>query len=116
MNISRKLNQTAVYWGNPVNSGRGGRTFDEPVEISVRWEQKQELFIDGIINQRISSRVVVYLMQDVVVGGFLYLGVLNDISSAEEADPMTISNAFAIRNFESTPNLKATAYLRKVWL
>ncbi len=115
MNLSKKLNQTAVYWANPVNDGQGGRTFDDPVELSVRWEQRQELFIDGF-GQEVRSTAVVYLLQDVVLGGFLYLGTLNDVSSAEEADPMNLSNAFAIRNFESIPNVKATAFLRKVWL
>jgi len=115
MNLSRKLNQTAVYWGNPVNDGQGGRIFDEPVEISVRWEQRQELFMDSN-GQEARSMAVIYLAQDVVLDGFLYLGTLNDISSAEEADPMILSNAFAIRNFESVPNVKATTFLRRVWL
>ena len=109
------LNQVAVYWGNPVNDGQGGRTFDNPVEIAVRWEQKQELFIDGN-GQEVRSMAVVYLAQSVVLDGFLYLGVLNDISSAEEADPMTISNAFAIRGYQSIPNVRATKFLRRAWL
>ena len=115
MNLNRKLNQTAVYWGNPVNDGQGGRTFDDPVEVSVRWQQKQELFIDAN-GQEVRSMAVVYLAQDIVLDGFLYLGTLNDISGAEAADPMTIANAFAIRNFERIPNLKATKYLRVAWL
>lgn len=115
MNLSRKLNQTAVYWGNPVNDGQGGRTFDNPMEVSVRWEQKQELFTDAN-GQEVRSMAVVYLAQDVVLDGFLYLGTLNDISSAEEADPMIIASAFAIRNFRSISNLKATMHLRVAWL
>lgn len=115
MNLSSKLNQTAVYWANPINDGQGGRTFDDPVEVAVRWEQKQELFADAS-GQTVRSMAVVYLAQDVVLDGFLYLGTLNDISSAEEGDPMTLSNAYAIRNFQSTPNVKATTFLRKVWL
>lgn len=115
MNLSKKLNQTAVYWGNPVNDGQGGRTFDDPVEIAVRWEQKQELFIDAA-GQEARSSAVVYLAQDVVLGGFLYLGTLDDISSAEEADPMIVSNAYAIRNFQSIGNVKATTFLRRAWL
>lgn len=115
MNLSRKLNQTAVYWGNPINDGQGGRTFDDPVEISVRWEQRQELFVDDS-NKKVTSRVVLYLAQDVMVGGFMFLGTLNDISSAEEADPLTLQNALVIRNFQSVSNVKATIFLRRVWL
>jgi hypothetical protein len=115
MRLSGKLNQTAVYWGSPTSDGQGGRTFDDPVEVSVRWDQRQDLFIDGA-GQEVRSSAVVYLSQDVVLGGFLYLGTLDDISSAEEADPMTIDNAFEIRNFEKTGNVKATVFLRKAWL
>ena len=115
MNISRKLKQTAVYWANPTATGAGGRSFDAPVEVSVRWEQKQELFVNAD-GQETRSMAVVYSAQDMDLDGYLYLGTLNDISSAEEADPMILAGAFIIRGFESVPNVKATQYLRRIWL
>ena len=47
MDFTRLLNQTAVYWGSPSYDGYSKRTFATPVEVSVRWEDKQELFTDS---------------------------------------------------------------------
>jgi len=113
--LTDKLKQTAVYWGNPQSDGAGGRTFDDPVEISVRYEERQELFIDTN-GQEARSRAVVYLSQDVAMGGYLYLGDLDDLSSAEEGDPLLVQAAYEIRGFEKTPGIKAERFLRKVWL
>ena len=113
--VAGKLKQTAVYWGNPQSNGIGGRTFDEAVEIDVRWEQKQELFIDAA-GQETRSNAVVYADQDVDMGGYLFLGELTDLSSIEEGDPLAVDGAYEVRGFGSTPNLKADQSLRKIWL
>lgn len=113
--LTDKLKQTAVYWGSPQSDGAGGRTFDDPVELSVRWEQRQELFIDAS-GQESTSKAVVYLGQDVDIGGYLYLGDLDGLSSAEEGDPLTVGGAYEIRGFEKTPDIKADQFLRKAWL
>lgn len=113
--VLRQLNQTVVYWGNPANDGYGGRTFDDPVELDCRWSDKQDLFID-IDGQEKRSEAVVWVESDVVVGGYLYLGDLDDLSSAEEADPFEVTNAFEIRRFEKVPSVKADQFVRKAWL
>lgn len=111
------LNQTAVYWGSPTSDGTGGRTFGSayPVEVDVRWEQVQKLFIDGS-GQEVRSRAVVYVGQDLDLGGYLYLGTLDDLSSAEQADPLAISGAYEIRSFEKVPDINAGRFVRKAWL
>jgi len=113
--LTDKLRQTAVYWGNPQSDGAGGRTFDDPVEISIRWEERQELFIDAN-GQESTSKAVVYLGEDVNIGGYLYLGDFNDLSSAEEGDPLTVGGACEIRSFQKLPSIKADRFLRKAWL
>ena len=110
--ISGKLNQTAVYWGNPVSDGAGGRTFADPVEVAVRWEDK---FID-LRGREVRSRAVVYLAQDVVAEGYLYLGTLADLSSAEEGDPLSIAAAYEIRGYAKSPDVAGGRFLRQVWL
>lgn len=109
------LNQTVVYWANPTPTGAGGRGFDDPIEVDARWEQKQELFID-VNGQELRSRAVVHIDQAVDLGGYLYLGTLADLSSAEEGDPLSISAAYEIRNVAYIPDVKATKHLRKAWL
>jgi len=113
--LTDKLKQTAVYWANPQNDGFGGRTFDDPVEISVRWEDRQELFVD-VSGQEARSRAIVYLNQDVDMGAYLYLGNLADLSSAEEGDPLIVGSAYEIRGFKKIPDIRAERSLRRVWL
>lgn len=112
--FTHNLKQTAVYWGDPKNDGFGGRTFDAPVEISVRWEETSELFIDAS-GQEARSRAVVYVAQDVDIGGYLYLASLDDLSSALEG-PMQIEKAYEIRGFAKIPSIKADKFMRKAWL
>jgi hypothetical protein len=115
--ISHALKQTAVYWGDPVSDGAGGRTFGSayPVEIDCRWEQKADLFID-MAGQETRSRAVVYVSQDLDMGGYLFLGSLSELSGAEQADPLIVSRAYEIRQFQKVPNLKGDMTTRKAWL
>ena len=39
--------QTAVYWGSPVENGFGAKTFASPIEIKVRWTDKQQVIKGG---------------------------------------------------------------------
>lgn len=113
--LENQLKQAAVYWGNPSSDGYGGRTFDDPVEINVRWSDRQEMFVDTQAREQV-SRAVVYVATDLVIGGYLYLGALADLSSAEEGDPLSISTAYEIRSISKTPDIGADRFARKVWL
>jgi len=112
---TRNLKQKAVYWGNPQQKGFGGFVFDDPVEIRVRWENRVEVYLDSTGNKAIAQSVV-YLTQRVDVTGYLYLGELSEIGSAEEGNPEIVEGAFRILGYQKIPNLKATAFERKAWL
>ena len=109
------LKQTAVYWGTPTPDGDGARTFATAVEIKCRWEQKVDTITtpDG---DDIQSNAIVYCNQSVDRGGFLYLGTLADLSSAEAVNPMERSGAYEVRFIEPSPNRDATWHLYKVVL
>lgn len=111
--FTKNLLQTAVYWGAPVSDGYTGYTFAAGVEIACRWEQKQELFIDRE-GQEKRSLAVVYLGQDIVLGGRLYLGNLSDLGASP--DPQTVSGAYEIRAWAKIPTLCADLFQRKAWL
>ena len=113
--LTKNQKQTVVYWGNPVSDGSGGHSYDDPVEINARWQHKQELYIDST-GQEVKSAAIVYAGQDIDMDGYLFLGDLADLSSAEEGDPQTVDDAYRVGAFSKTPNLKATAFERKVWL
>ncbi len=107
--------QTAVYWSTPSPDGTGGYTFATPVEIPCKWEDVQKKFIDADGDEVVSSSAV-YLGQDVEIGGWLFLGDLDDISSADEDSPGAVSGAKEIRSFSKIPNFNATDFQRKAML
>lgn len=113
MNISRKLNQIAVYWGSPAASGYGGYAYDSPVDIDVRWEEKQELFVNDQGQQELSHSII-YTKHDLDVGGYVYLGEEADLDSSH-GNPEIIEAAYRIEAVAKSGNVKGTQYLRKVW-
>ncbi len=112
---NKLLTQTAVYWSPSSVDGWGVQTFADPVEVSVRWVEKTEMFIGGNGKEQISSAVVL-LDQDVEEEGYLFLGDLDDLDSGQEADPMTANTAFQIRAVKKVPDFRGSNFLRKVWL
>lgn len=113
--FTQSLKQTAVYWGGPTNTVDGDRTFDAAVELAVRWEVRHELFNDQY-GQEQRSNAIVYLAQDVDLGGYLFLGDLDDLDSAQEGDPMTVKAAREVRGLDKSPDYRGTGYMRKVYL
>ena len=112
--------QTAVYWGNPQPDGYGGKTYDDPVEISCRWDEKIQVITKQLIGtqgEEVISKAEILLTQDVDENGLLYLGVLDDLDSASEDDPATLENAWRILRFDKTPLFQsATEFIQKAYL
>lgn len=113
--LIENLIQTVVYWGNPTPDGYGSFTFDSPIEISARWVDRSELFIDST-GQESKSLAVVFIGQDIDIGGWLFLGELSDIDSGLTDTPHLVPNARQIRGFRKTPSLDSQIFERKVWL
>ncbi len=109
MRTADKYRQTATYWSTPVSDGFGGYDFTSPVPLQVRWEEKQEEFTDpeGKLN---ISRAVVYVPSDVTVGGYLFLG------SSTDANPSTEHEAYMIKQFAKTPDLRNLFNERRAFL
>lgn len=100
--------QQITYWP-ATPDGFGGNSFTTPQTIKGRWEDHVEETVDGMGNKLISNAVV-YLDADVVVGGYLYLGV------SAAADPTLVVGTFPIRRFSKTPDIRSASYLRKAVL
>ena len=107
--LTRNLRQAVTYWAYSGIDGWGAVTYAAPVAITGRWEDKQVLFRDAE-GQEVLSNAIVYVSQAVIIKGYLYLG------TSVAVNPLDVSGAKEIRNYDITPNLKATAYLRKAWL
>lgn len=120
--ITRNCDQIAVYWGNPQNDGQGGFTFANPVELACRWESTTQIVSDAKGNE-ITSRAVVFVLQDVDEEGYLYLGTLENLYDIAESSMESINNpkdfvdTYIIKRFKKTPALgSSTEFLRLAYL
>ena len=108
--------QTAVYWGSPTNDGYGKFTFATAVEIPVRWEGSTKV-ITTPAGVEYVSRAEVIVNQDVDEEGYLYLGALSGLSTAQKADPQLVDGAWKIIRYDKIPMIfKTDEFVRKVFL
>lgn len=116
--ITKACKQTAVYWGTPADDGRGGRTYASPVEISCRWEKRvAKVTPPGGLIEEVESHAQVIVLQDLDERGYLYLGELDDLDSADQDFPEVIDDAYEIKWFVKIPALGSTTqFHRKAYL
>ena len=108
------LNQKGIRWTGATQDGYGGQTFDDPVEIDVRWEDRRELFVDAT-GKEVLSRAVVYVGVDLDDGDYLMLGELTDLDSGS-VEPRELTTAYEVRAFSKIPDLAGTRFVRKAFL
>lgn len=118
--VSRMRKQTAVYWGLAHNdsggvaySDYGKPLYTSPIEIDCRWSDKNEEVLD-MQGRMFLSRATVYVDRDVDISGVLLLGDLDDVTDSD--NPFENTGAWEIQRFDKIPNLRATEFLRKVFL
>ena len=100
--------QTVVYWANPTNDGDGNFTYDSPVEILVRWDDKTQVVTDSSGRERTSSAEIL-TNQEMVEEEFLYNGSLSDFSSGQDlSDPKAIEGAYEIITKTKVPAVRST--------
>ena len=112
--IKRVCVQTAVYWGNPQPDGFGGYTFDEPIEIKCRWDEKIRTFTNPKGKEE-TSKATVLLTQKIDHEGWLFLGTLQDVYGLIDADssnitvnPKEVPGAYEIIATDETPLFRST--------
>lgn len=107
--IDEARTQTATLWVPGSVDISGDATFAAPATLTVRWEDKEEVFTtpDGE-EQRAST--VVFAGQDISVGSYLFLG------TSVAADPKTVSGARKVRGFKKIPSIDGTLFERKAML
>lgn len=110
MGITRNLNQTATLWKRSGQDVYGNQTFSSPVEISVRWEDRQELFA-GAEGETNRAETVVYSLDSADELDYITLG------SSSASDPIdSATDAREIRQVLKSPNLRDTQTLYKFML
>ena len=107
--IDTMRKQTAVYWGPPVEDGRGGHTYPTPIAISCRWDDLQGVIEDPKTHDEMNNATVYVDVNDnVMVNGYLYLGALVDVLLLS---PEEVIGARKIKGIIKNPNLQATRTL-----
>lgn len=115
--LPKILQETAVYWAPDTVRGSvddyGQPQWADPIEISVRWERKEQQMMDAEGNLFV-SRAEVFVDRDLETRGVLMLGTLS--TSVIQDDPKANENAWEIRRFEKFGNFKSTKFVRQAFL
>ena len=79
------LRQISVYWEPPIRDGLGGVTFSDPIQLASNWEERP-VTTYGPDGTEITARSSVWVAVDVEIGGYLWLGEIEDIAGREVQD------------------------------
>ncbi len=108
----RIMKQKAVYWPPGDFDEYGRPKTGTAVELSVRWEMKNQEFIDPQNTRQVSTAVILVPV-DVAVGGLLYLGTLVETEEASFPSDVRQGGAVEILQFQKTPDRRVTRYVRR---
>lgn len=110
MNLSRKFIHSITVWSNPVSNGYGKYTFDAPVLLDGRWEDRAELFINAQTGREEVSRSVAFFdgSNSVGVGDMIALG-----DHTATASPYNVSTARTVRSIGNVPSIRGDQALLK---
>jgi hypothetical protein len=111
--ITKMLKQKCVRWPKSGTDEYGKDSWGTAVEVSVRWEAKNQLVKNSKGEEKVSSSTV-YVASDVVEGDWLWLGTLTSLPSGS-TDPRKVVGAYQVLAFNKTPNMKATLFLRTAY-
>lgn len=108
----RAMKQTAIWWDASTPGEFGKPTYAVPVEVSCRWEDIAEEFINPNGDVEI-SRSKLFVDRDMKVKDKLKLG---DLDSTINNDPDDNEDVWEIRGWGKVPDLKGRKFLREVIL
>lgn len=113
--IDKMRKQKAVYWAPAALDRSGSPTYDDPVELTCRWD-------DGRVEVKlptgdvVHASATVYVSADVEVKGMLMLGALLSGTPSDPRDSSLVGLAHEINMFTKNPDLKAKKFLRTAFL
>lgn len=107
--INSGYHQIATYWDTPVSNGFGGYTFENPKVINVRWEERQDEFLDAKGDKRI-SRAIVFISEELTLGGYLMLGDHSDLG------PTALDDSWQIKKLTVIPDIRNAVNERRAFL
>lgn len=109
MNLARLLPMTITMWRNPVPNGTGANTYDAPITLAGRWEEKQVLFLDAA-GKEVVSQAILYSETDFQIGAYVYNG------TSAATDPLAVAGAKEIRQIGKSPSVHGSQFVCKAFL
>jgi len=106
--FNRNRKQDATLWTlTGSTTAFAEPVYAAPVAIKVRWEERDELFLNNA-GEKVVAHDVVYLGTDVKGGDFLALGAFTT------ATP--VATAKVVKDFRKTPDLRVSGHERRALL
>lgn len=100
---------TLTYWAPLGADEYGKQRFDDPVEMTCRWDDVSEEFIDADGIKQI-SRAKVYPELDVLPGGVLWKGEITNLQ--DTARPLGNEGALVIKRLDKIDTIEGDDTLR----
>lgn len=109
MRLHRLLKENVIYWPPAAFDDYGQPVTTTPVDMKCHWEDISEEYLDaqGKVN---ISRSKVYLITEVVLGGYLMLGTVEGLPDPNVKVPYP-GGPNQIRSVGNVPNVKASQAL-----
>ncbi len=104
--------QKAIWWKRTGTNVYREDTFDSPIEIDCRWEEKNELRKDDQGQEYVSKS---FVMPDRSMTGGDYLK-LGEIDSSTPESPLEHEGAHKVREANDIPDLKNTTTVYEAYL
>lgn len=110
MHLARAMRQTCTYWTPTGDTDIYGKPiWSAPVQLPCRWENNQSQIVSKT-GEEVVSKARVYLLVDINVNGYLYLG------ETTEADPTKVKGSEDIQAVGTSPDLRNVEQLTTVYL
>lgn len=106
---TENLRETVTYWAPSGVDNTGDPSFASPVSVKAKWEERTELFIDDA-GRETRSKSVVFVDTDLVKGGYLFRG------TSTSTTPLTVDNAFMIKDCRKISDFENTVHERRAML
>lgn len=114
LSLAKKvMKQTVVYWRRDDVNDDGQPTWHDPIEVPCRWDYDVAEVVTPQ-GETFNSTAKVIVDRDMDVGGVIMLGSFDDVT--DEANPKENAEAWEIKHFKRTANIKGKKYLREAFV
>lgn len=108
--LSRGYTQDITYWAPAGDNRYGDDTFEAPVKLRGRWEDRQEQMMLPSGEESV-SKAIVFIGTDVDEEGYLAVG-----DYTGQNDPSAVAGAQQIRATVSIPSMRSNEVERRAIL